>query len=222
MVTRSKAAEAVEKKRQHHKLGKATGTHLPGRPLFSSFSWRQSERSPQSPRDRRAALRIGDLPDNYGTTLLADGARHEATGPTLGAARDAEPDGLPTLAADGDDTNATSDEDGHLDVVSASTDRREAIAWYQNDGNGYFVGHGLVYARNFSAGLVTDINDDGHMDVLVRAGSASWLEGNVAGRFYQRGLATLVRGPMAAGDIDGEGDPEPPLRTPPTPRNPRG
>ena len=26
---------------------------------------------------------FGDLPDNYGTTLLADGARHGATGPTL-------------------------------------------------------------------------------------------------------------------------------------------
>ncbi len=55
---------------------------------------------------------FGDAPDNYGTTLAADGARHEAIGPTLGPTRDAEPDGLPTPTADGDDSNATDDEDG--------------------------------------------------------------------------------------------------------------
>ena len=55
---------------------------------------------------------FGDLPDNYGTTLAADGARHEAVGPTLGALRDAEADGLPTVDATGDDTNGSADEDG--------------------------------------------------------------------------------------------------------------
>ena len=50
---------------------------------------------------------FGDLPDNYGTTLVADGARHAAVGPTLGATRDAEADGVPTTGADGDDTDNT-------------------------------------------------------------------------------------------------------------------
>ena len=57
-------------------------------------------------------LDFGDAPDNYGTTLAADGARHSATGPTLGALRDSETDGLPTPTADGDDRDGTADEDG--------------------------------------------------------------------------------------------------------------
>ncbi len=79
------------------------------------------------PKTRRAALEplenrrllavagtadFGDLPDNYGTTLVADGARHECAGPTLGATRDAEGDGQPTTAANGDDTTGSTDEDG--------------------------------------------------------------------------------------------------------------
>ena len=51
---------------------------------------------------------FGDAPDSYGTTLGADGARHVAVGPTLGATRDAEPDGQPTPDATGDGA----DEDG--------------------------------------------------------------------------------------------------------------
>ena len=55
---------------------------------------------------------FGDAPDNYGTTLAADAAYHEAVGPTLGSTRDAESDGLPTTTADGDDADGTDDEDG--------------------------------------------------------------------------------------------------------------
>lgn len=51
---------------------------------------------------------FGDLPDTYGTTLASNGARHTATGPTLGATRDTEADGVPTVGATGDGA----DEDG--------------------------------------------------------------------------------------------------------------
>lgn len=55
----------------------------------------------------------GDAPDPAYPTLLAnDGARHDATGPMLGTARDPEIDGQPTVAADGDDAFGTDDEDG--------------------------------------------------------------------------------------------------------------
>ncbi|QDT67976.1 Calcium-dependent protease precursor [Planctomycetes bacterium MalM25] len=56
----------------------------------------------------------GDLPDSYGTTLAADGARHRVTGNVyLGAsAPDLELDGQPTANADGDDANGFDDEDG--------------------------------------------------------------------------------------------------------------
>ncbi len=59
-------------------------------------------------------LDFGDAPDvPYATVLASDGPRHEATGPMLGGNRDAETDGQPTAAANGDDTTGTpNDEDG--------------------------------------------------------------------------------------------------------------
>jgi hypothetical protein len=49
-----------------------------------------------------ASLDFGDAPAPYPTLLGDDGARHDATGPTLGVLRDAEADGQPTINADGD------------------------------------------------------------------------------------------------------------------------
>ena len=51
---------------------------------------------------------FGDSPVAYPTTLAENGARHLATGPTLGATRDAEADGTHSAAADADGM----DEDG--------------------------------------------------------------------------------------------------------------
>lgn len=58
------------------------------------------------------AYDFGDAPDSYGTMVVSSGAQHEAVGPTLGATRDAEGDGLPGAGATGDDTGNTDDEDG--------------------------------------------------------------------------------------------------------------
>ena len=57
---------------------------------------------------------FGDAPEpGYPTLLLNDGARHRPFGPTLGSSRDWENDGFPSVAADGDDTSGTvDDEDG--------------------------------------------------------------------------------------------------------------
>ena len=68
-------------------------------------------------------LDFGDAPAPYPTLLADDGARHDATRPTLGANRDTEADGQPTANADGDDTTGTpDDEDGvTVPVLSAST-----------------------------------------------------------------------------------------------------
>ncbi|MCA9247362.1 MAG: VCBS repeat-containing protein, partial [Planctomycetales bacterium] len=54
------------------------------------------------------AADFGDAPAPYPTTLADNGAQHEATGPMLGPTRDAEADGVPSSAADGDGA----DEDG--------------------------------------------------------------------------------------------------------------
>ena len=66
---------------------------------------------------------FGDAPSPYPTLLASDGARHDPTGPTLGANRDTESDGQPTADADGDDTTgAPDDEDGVIvPVLIAST-----------------------------------------------------------------------------------------------------
>ncbi len=65
-----------------------------------------------------AAIDFGDAPASFGTLSEDDGARHLATGPTLGVNRDSEVDGLATDLADGDDSdnsdsgNTVRDEDG--------------------------------------------------------------------------------------------------------------
>ena len=59
------------------------------------------------------SLDFGDAPDSYGTTASVDGARHGITsGLSLGSSVDREGDGLPSVNADGDDTNNLADEDG--------------------------------------------------------------------------------------------------------------
>ncbi len=58
------------------------------------------------------ATDFGDAPLSYDTLLADDGARHEILGPFLGSLVDGESDGQPAINADGDDTNASDDEDG--------------------------------------------------------------------------------------------------------------
>ena len=94
---------------------------------------------------------FGDAPDSFGTTNANDGARHSPVGPTLGAERDAEKDGLPTADATGDDasdTGSADDEDGvsfspifvgQLDAevtvnVSGGTGRLDAWIDFNDDG----------------------------------------------------------------------------------------
>ena len=59
---------------------------------------------------------FGDAPDSYATLLANNGARHvilPSANPQLGAAIDAEADGQPNVAANGDDSNGSpDDEDG--------------------------------------------------------------------------------------------------------------
>ena len=80
-----------------------------------------------------------------------NGARHLATGPRLGALRDEDADGPPTLGADGDDLLALGDEDGvmfgaiapGLQSSSITIDLQNASfayvdAWIDFNGNGTF------------------------------------------------------------------------------------
>ena len=61
--------------------------------------------------DAPSALQSG-FANSYPTLLMQDGARHKLSGLRLGSLVDADPNGLPTLLASGDDTNGGDDEDG--------------------------------------------------------------------------------------------------------------
>ena len=63
---------------------------------------------------------FGDAPSPYPTLEANNGPRHSNYGPTLGNNRDAESDGDPSTAGDGDDTSGIDDEDG----ISFNSDLR--------------------------------------------------------------------------------------------------
>ncbi len=101
------------------------------------------------------AYDLGDLPDGPYSTLLAnDGARHVVS-PDLyfGSVVDAEPDGQPSVNADGDDTNID-DEDGivFMDALMPNTSATIAMTAYVTPGlTAYY-------------GAFIDFNGDGAFD----------------------------------------------------------
>jgi hypothetical protein len=99
------------------------------------------------------ATDFGDAPLPYATLLSENGARHEATGPQLGAARDMEADGVHSAAADGDGA----DDDGvvfgtlhvaqlggmaTVTVQGAAAGGAKLSAWFDFNGDGSFGGPG--------------------------------------------------------------------------------
>jgi hypothetical protein len=68
-----------------------------------------------------SAMDFGDAPEPYPTLFADNGARHIIDpGVYLGELIDAEPDGQPTVNADGDDLNNLDDEDGIIFLTSLS------------------------------------------------------------------------------------------------------
>ena len=123
-----------------------------------------------------AQLDYGDAPARYATgadwypTLLAqDGARHKIKqGYYLGNTIDAEPDGLPTVLADGDDVTSSDDEDGvtlltplvsgqvaKVEVKASATGQLDA--WIDFNGNGSWADAGdQIFAnQTLAAGVNT-------------------------------------------------------------------
>jgi hypothetical protein len=103
---------------------------------------------------RTSGLDFGDAPDTYKTLLASDGPRHTiAEGICLGRAVDGEPDGKPGPAANGDDLNGQSDEDGVVFTSSLSPGQPATIevtasvqgylnAWVDFNRDGSFSGKG--------------------------------------------------------------------------------
>ncbi|PSU23543.1 L-type lectin domain-containing protein [Photobacterium kishitanii] len=103
----------------------------------------------------------GDAPDTYLTLDASVGARHVVTGTNgyisnmiLGTERDAESDGIPNVAADGDDTDGTTDDEDIVVPTSivalASTDIDYVVSgsngflnvWVDADIDGEFITSG--------------------------------------------------------------------------------
>ncbi|MBL8299593.1 MAG: Ig-like domain repeat protein [Rhodanobacteraceae bacterium] len=110
----------------------------------------------------------GDAPAPYATRLVNDGARHHMTGPRLGLLVDAEPDGLPSADADGDDTNASDDEDGvsvaaalvpgqnaAATITSSAAAKLDAWIDFNNDGDWLDPGEQIFAATSLAAGANT-------------------------------------------------------------------
>ena len=147
---------------------------------------------------------FGDAPDSYGTTLAAEGAYHAATGPTLGATRDAETDGLPTADASGDDNEGNADEDGvtfaTTTFVAAVTvnvqnaaDGAKLDAWIDFDGDGSFDAEGEQIAASL------DVVDGDNLITYVIP------EGTVSGETYARfRLSTSGNLEPTGSAVDGE------------------
>ncbi len=122
---------------------------------------------------------------------------------------------ISTVAQDARDVHAADiDNDGDIDVLSASFDD-DTIAWYENlDGLGNFSGKKTIYSyANGAIDVYTsDIDGDGDLDVL----SASWHDGVIAwyenidglGNFGGQLIYNFVGNATSihAEDIDGDGD----------------
>ncbi len=152
---------------------------------------------------------FGDAPDNYGTTLAANAAYHEAVGPTLGATRDAESDGLPSIAADGDDADGTDDEDGvtfgtlqvgQLDAtvtvnVQNVTTAAYLDAWIDFNGDGSFGGVDELIADS-----VAVVEGDNMVEFDVPFDAAT---GETFARFRLSSIGNLdATGPADDGEVE--------------------
>lgn len=118
-------------------------------------------------------LDFGDAPENppvgwfYPTTLVNNGARHIiAPGVHLGLLIDAEPDGQPTVNADGDDLNNLDDEDGvtfltpliqgqvaTIDVVASTTGFLDAWFDFDQDGTWSSAGEQVLAIQPLNPGI---------------------------------------------------------------------
>lgn len=106
------------------------------------------------------------------------------------------------------------DNDGDLDVVSASTWNNE-IAWYENDGGRLpdFTKHDInIVTHGTTSVHVADVNEDGYLDILASSydGKIVWYEndGGLPPVFAGLLIAANADGARSvyAVDVDGDGD----------------
>jgi hypothetical protein len=150
---------------------------------------------------------FGDAPDQpYPTLLASNGARHAiVAGVYMGTQIDAEPDGQPTAAADGDDINNLPDEDGVAWVTPlipgqpAQVDVTVSIsgwldAWIDFNQSGAWDPGELIYSGGVSTGL-TSIGFPVPGGALIGTTYARF-------RYNVSGLILAPSGPAPDGEVE--------------------
>ncbi len=165
------------------------------------------DNNPQQGDEKTSEMDFGDAPDTYKTLVGSDGARHTiVAGICLGRGVDAEPDGRPGPAANGDDLNRTNDEDGVMFPstlssgapatieVTAST-RGYLNAWIDFNRDGSFAGKGeQVFADQLLAPGLNRLSFNVPQTATKGATFARF-------RFSTRGLLSYC-GPAADGEVE--------------------
>ena len=119
------------------------------------------------------------------------------------------------------------DGDGDLDIAAGVTQDEEELWGFENQGGGVFGARKLWFTHNFdlgSAGLVSvDLDQDGDLDLILPAGDnledtdpypqpyhgCYWFENKGHWEFEMKRISDLGGTyAAAAGDIDGDGDPD--------------
>ena len=148
---------------------------------------------------------FGDAPAPYPTTLAENGAQHSANGPTLGATRDAEPNGAHSVDADGDGADDDGVMLGTIQVgalgtmatvtVAGAPSGAKLDAWIDFNGDGDWGGPGEQIAASVA---VVNGNNTITFDV------PSWAKDGVTyARFRLSTAGSLgVTGVAADGEVE--------------------
>jgi hypothetical protein len=157
------------------------------------------------------AADFGDAPLPYPVTLAENGAQHTATGPTLGANRDSEANGVHSVVASADDNTGRPDDEDSLTFVgfirvgqlnaSINVDVQNAPsgarldAWIDFDQDGSWGGPSERIATSLAV-----VNGNNNVSFSV----PSWThDGNPVGRFRLSTAGNLgVTGLAADGEVE--------------------
>ncbi len=152
-------------------------------------------------------LDYGDLPNGYPTLYSEDGARHllPAVNPILGLIVDGETDGVPSVAADGDDLADSADEDGvTIPALKAGETVTITIAYSNPTGSNVYING--WFDLNGDGALEQILTDEavpfgsGTVDVSVTIPLTA-TPGTTYGRFRISSMVGLTTSGLAA---DGE------------------
>ncbi len=157
--------------------------------------------------EKTSEMDFGDAPDTYKTLLAGDGPRHAIVeGVCLGRYIDAEPDGKPGPAANGDDLSRTNDEDGVVLTSASSPGEPSTIevtastqgylnAWVDFNQNGSFSDKGeQIFTDELLVPGVNRLSFKVPQTAIKGAAFARF-------RFNTRGLLSY-NGPAADGEVE--------------------